>query len=182
MFAAGSDRLIAVIRRSAIGPAEDNDDQRSAWRLAGRALMYTLRFAAAPPSTATGIRRMLLNATPLPAAQQAYSPSAAKTQVTIDAVRRGEITAEPGSFWAAKAAEQDAPRPRRKARRSQQGRTKTARFLALTADRYGPLSALPLERVAAIAGELAPEVGLHQGSARTALRAAALAARDGGEA
>ena len=40
------------------------------WRAAGRALaglaLYTLRLLLAPPSTATGLRRWVLNATPLP--------------------------------------------------------------------------------------------------------------------
>ena len=66
LFAAGSDRLIAVIRRAALGPAEDGQAQRSAWRLAALALLYLLRLAAAPPSTMVGVRRALLNATPLP--------------------------------------------------------------------------------------------------------------------
>src|SRR6266704_66954 len=43
LFALTSDRLVSVIRRAALGPAEDSDDQRSAWRLAGRAALYALR-------------------------------------------------------------------------------------------------------------------------------------------
>ncbi len=179
LFALTSDRLVSVIRRAALGPAEDSDDQRSAWRLAGRAALYVLRLAAAPPSTASGVRRMLLNATPLPAKPEGYLPSPARTQACMDAIRRGEVTAEPGSFWAAKAAEQAAERARKPTRRRPSKPTKTERFLALASDRHGPLAGLPLDRVGAVAAELAPEVGLHQGSARTALRAAVLAAQDG---
>ncbi len=154
LFAAGSDRLIAVIRRSALGPAEDNNDQRSAWRLAGRALLYIVRFAVAPPSTASGVRRMLLNATPLPERDLSVAPP----RPAISAPRPGSARRQAG-------------------RKPQQ--TKTARFLALAADRNGPLAVLPLERVGAVAAKLAPEIGLHRGSARTALRAAVLAAQDG---
>jgi hypothetical protein len=66
------DRVVAVIRRHVLA-----DDEASAWtamgralaiasRLAGVAALYSLRFILAPPSTATGLRRMVLNAAPLP--------------------------------------------------------------------------------------------------------------------
>ena len=51
LFAAGSDRLVAVIRRAALGPRDDAEAQHSAWRLAGTAALYLLRLAFAPPST-----------------------------------------------------------------------------------------------------------------------------------
>jgi len=57
--------------------------------------------------------------------------------------------------------------------------TKTARFLSLVAERTGPLASIPLDRVASISAALAPEVGLNTGAARTALRKAVLAARNG---
>jgi hypothetical protein len=50
----------------------------------------------------------------------------------------------------------------------------------LVAERYGPLAGFDLSKVSRVAGELAPEVGLHPGSARAALRSAVLAARAGG--
>ena len=66
------DRVVAVIRRHVLADAE-----ASAWtalggalltasRLAGVAALYSLRFVLAPPSTATGLRRMVLAAAPLP--------------------------------------------------------------------------------------------------------------------
>jgi hypothetical protein len=66
------DRVVAVIRRHVLA-----DDEASAWTAMGRALLaasrlagvtalYSLRFALAPPSTATGLRRMVLDAAPLP--------------------------------------------------------------------------------------------------------------------
>ena len=68
------DRVVAVIRRHVLGAEE-----ASAWtamgralvavtRLAGLVLLYSLRFALAPPETATGLRRLVLNAAPLPEA------------------------------------------------------------------------------------------------------------------
>jgi hypothetical protein len=56
---------------------------------------------------------------------------------------------------------------------------KTARFLNLVTERHGSLSSIPLERVAGIAADLAPQADLNAGSARAALRKAVLAARNG---
>ena len=68
------DRVVAVIRRHVLGGAE-----RSVWAGVGRGLgavakgvglvlLYLLRFVLAAPSTAAGVRRMVLAAAPLPAA------------------------------------------------------------------------------------------------------------------
>src|SRR6266702_36279 len=57
--------------------------------------------------------------------------------------------------------------------------TKTARFLALAAERHGSLASLPLDAVAGISADLAPLIGLHPGTARAALRKAVLAAKNG---
>jgi hypothetical protein len=67
------DRVVAVVRRHVLGDAE-----RSVWSTAGRAaahavrglglvLLYGLRFVLAPPSTGAGLRRVVLNAAPVPA-------------------------------------------------------------------------------------------------------------------
>jgi hypothetical protein len=57
--------------------------------------------------------------------------------------------------------------------------TKTSRFLSLATERHGPLASIPLNRVAAISAALAPAADLNTGAARTALRKAVLAARNG---
>ncbi len=57
--------------------------------------------------------------------------------------------------------------------------TKTARFLDLVTERHGPLASIPLHRVAGISADLAPQLDLNAGAARTALRKAVLAARNG---
>lgn len=157
LFAAGADRLIAVVRRAALGRQEDDDSQRSAWRLAGRAFLYLLRFTVAAPSTAAGGRRALLLATPLPAAPdppRAITPPPPPADPDED--------------------EDRAPREPREG-------TKTAALIQVATERYGPLAAIPLDRASAIATELAPDVDLHPGSARTALRKAVLAAQAGGD-
>ncbi len=58
--------------------------------------------------------------------------------------------------------------------------TKTARFLDLVTERHGSLASVPLHRVAGISADLAPQLDLNTGAARTALRKAVLAARNGG--
>jgi hypothetical protein len=76
VFAVCTDQTVAVIRRHGLGIAED-----SAWtvlgrlvlaavRLAGIIVLYGLRFILAPAETATGLRRMVLNAAPLPGSVQ----------------------------------------------------------------------------------------------------------------
>ena len=72
------DRVVAVVRRHVLGDAE-----RSVWAAAGRGvattckalglvLLYLLRLVLAPPSTSAGLRRIVLNAAPLP---ESASPS-----------------------------------------------------------------------------------------------------------
>ena len=88
------DRVVAVIRRHVL-----SDREPSAWaaagrvavaaaRLAGRAGLYVLRFALAAPETARGLRRMVLDATPLPVlpeppAAQAAGPTRTKKAVLL---------------------------------------------------------------------------------------------------
>jgi len=59
------------------------------------------------------------------------------------------------------------------------GETKTSRFLSSVTERHGPLASIPLTRVAAISAALASAADLNAGAARTALRKAVLAARNG---
>jgi len=69
-----TDRVVSVVRRHALGISEE-----SAWRGLGRAVaglarvtgllaLYWLRFVLAPRQTAAGVRRMVLDAAPLPGA------------------------------------------------------------------------------------------------------------------
>ena len=81
-LAVAVDRVVAVIRRHVLA-----DQEPSAWitlgraaaaaaRIAGLVLLYCLRFALAAPETARGLRRMVLDAAPLPALPE---PPALKT-------------------------------------------------------------------------------------------------------
>jgi hypothetical protein len=126
------------------------EQEQSPWHGVIPLVMYLLRLILAPASTAAGLRRWLLVKTPLPA------PAAP----AVEAVPRKAITSR------------DRPAGRR-------AESKTARFLALVAGQYGPLAHFPLERVSRTSAELAPQVGLDAGAARTALRRAVLTARDG---
>jgi hypothetical protein len=67
------------------------------------------------------------------------------------------------------------PAPRRAATR--RGESKTARFLALVQERYGDLAGIDPDKVSRISTELAPEVGLDPGAARSALRPRVIKAR-----
>jgi Protein of unknown function (DUF2637) len=69
------DRVVAVIRRHVLA-----DEEPSAWagpgraaaaaaRLAGLLILYALRLLLAPPETARGVRRFILQAAPLPPVQ-----------------------------------------------------------------------------------------------------------------
>jgi len=126
------------------------EQEQSPWQAAVLLVLYLLRLLLAPPSTAAGLRRWLLMKTPLPAPTTFAVPVANPKAIT-------------GS-------------DRRAGRRAE---SKTARFLALVAERHGPLAQFPLERVSRTCAELAPQVGLDAGAARTALRRAVLVARDG---
>jgi len=86
------DRVVAVIRRHVLA-----DREPSVWvtlgraaaataRMAGLVLLYCLRFALAAPQTARGLRRMVLDAAPLPALPQApesIEPSCTKKAVLL---------------------------------------------------------------------------------------------------
>jgi len=82
------------------------DQQPSAWstlgraaaaaaRIAGRVLLYSLRFALAAPETARGLRRMVLDAAPLPGLPEAPAPEAIEPPRTKKAVLLALYRAHP---------------------------------------------------------------------------------------
>jgi len=96
------DRVVAVIRRHV-----QADKERSAWTTVARAaavaakvvvlvLLYLLRFVLAAPETARGLRRMVLDAAPLPALTQAPSPEAIRPPPTKKAVLLALYRTHPG--------------------------------------------------------------------------------------
>ena len=161
------DRVVAVVRRHVLG-----DTGRSAWAGSGRVALYLLRFTLAAPSTAKGLRRQVLALTPL--------PDAARTAVPASNV--AALAAAPTPVSAAIPA--TAPEPEAQVKVTAAGdrprSSKTARFLALVEDRHGALAGIDPAKVARIAADLAPEVGLDAGAARSALRPRVLAAQNEG--
>ena len=110
------DRVVAVVRRHVLGDAE-----RSVWAASGRGvavavrglglvLLYLLRLVLAPPSTSAGLRRIVLNAAPLPKAEpkaiesgpepEAISPPPGTKRAQLEAAYR----AHPGAWNRATAA------------------------------------------------------------------------------
>jgi hypothetical protein len=118
-------------------------------------VLWLLRLTLAPASTLSGFRAWVLEECPVAPRRRAASP-APVTAVT--------------------AASPQAIAPPRRRGRGQRADTKSAMFLALVAERHGPLSAIPLNQVAKISAVLAPEVDLNSGAARTVLRRAVLTA------
>lgn len=77
LYAACSDRLIATAGRVA------GVQETSVWRWAGVAVLYGLRGLVALPSTARGLRRKLLDATPLPGQPDAPDASGPPVLSTV---------------------------------------------------------------------------------------------------
>ena len=67
----------------------------AAARIAGLVLLYSLRFALAAPETARGLRRMVLEAAPLPAFSESPAPEAIGPPRTKKAVLLGLYRAHP---------------------------------------------------------------------------------------
>jgi hypothetical protein len=155
-YALASDTLIGVVRARALARHQDlgaplAPEEVTPLAMAGGLVLWLLRLALAPASTLAGFRGWVLEECPVAPGRRASCPSPPAVPARL---RRGRGT-----------------HPRKA--------TKTARFLSLVTERHGDLSAVPLDRVAGISAALAPEVGLHPGAARAALRKAVLAARNG---
>jgi hypothetical protein len=161
-YALASDTLIGVVRAWAITRQRSAriglaDADATPLAVIGGLVLWLLRLVLAPGSTSRGFREWVLEECPVAPGRRA----------TLAAARRA--TTDGGKAIAAS-------RPAARAT----GGTKTARFLDLVAERHGPLTTVPAAEVARISAELAPAVGLHAGSARTALCRAVLAAQNGG--
>jgi hypothetical protein len=150
LYAAGSDRLISVVRRQALSRQDDTESQRSVWHVAGVAVLYLLRFLLAPPSTATGMRRWVLASAPVPGAPIVAALTAAPEPPVSAAI--------------------PAPQKPRRQPSGRRGESKSAQLIGAyedlngTDDRYGDRS-----KASQVAQELAAQVGMQWGSARTVL-------------
>jgi hypothetical protein len=153
-YALASDTLIGVVRvisRHQHPGTALTGDTATPLAILGGLVLWLLRLAVAPASTVSGFRAWVLTECPVAPGRRAPRPAPPPTP------------ARPG-----------------RGRRTDPGKaTKTARFLDLTAERYGPLASIPLDRIARISADLAPQADLNPGAARTALRRAVLTARNG---
>jgi hypothetical protein len=159
-YALASDTLIGVIRTWVIARHQDPGNlagEVTLLALTGGVLLWLLRLTMSPASTLAGFRDWVLEECPVAPGRRAAGPAPA-----------GSPGVPP----------RDAARPRGRGRR---GETKTARFLALVAEQHESLSAIPLGSVSRISAQVAPQVDLNTGAARTALRRAVLAAQDVGQ-
>ncbi len=160
-YALASDTLIGVVRAWVIARHQAlndrlADDEATPLAAVGGLILWVLRLAVAPVSTLAGFRAWVVEECPVAPGRRAPRPvPAAPHAPTRQAITAAQL-----------------PKP------SHAG-TKTSRFLALVADRYGPLASIPLGHVSKLSADLAPQVELNTGSARRALRRAVLAAQDG---
>jgi hypothetical protein len=151
-YALASDTLITVVRaRHQQLNAAMTTETATPLAIVGGLILWLLRLVLAPASTLAGFRAWVLEECPVAPGRRAARPAPLSAP---DRPGPGEGTVP------------------RKA-------TKTARFLSLVAERYGPLASIPLDRVAAISAALAPAADLNSGAARAALRKAVLAAQNG---
>jgi hypothetical protein len=167
-YALASDTAIGVVRAWTIARQKAlnvalADDEATPLAIVGGLLLWLLRLGIAPVSTLAGFRAWVVDECPVAPGRQARSVSGAP---------RAEISPSPARPVTARSASV--------ARQRGGGRgTKTARFLALVTDRYGPLDTFPLAEVSRVSSEVAPEVGLDPGAARAALRRHVLSLRNG---
>ena len=165
-YALASDTLIGVVRAKvataqrdlAPGPAAED---ASMLAVAGGLTLWLLRLCLAPGSTLAGFRAWALAECPVAPGRRAAIVTPVAQPAVVSPLPELPAIAHQGSG-------------------SPRDGTKTARFLALVAERHGPMATNPVPAVSRISAALAPQVGLNAGSARTALRRAVLAAQDGG--
>lgn len=195
------DRVVSATRRHVLGMRGGVSPWMAAASGAGRALrfaamavLYGVRFVLAPPSTAAGVRRAVLAATPLPRAPERPAIEASGDRGADRGPGAGRTyclgpaggTLCGNALPCADHAGGSAPWPdlsdtqRKIVRRQSRPRvTKTALLIERVTERYGALALIPVDEVSQIANTLAPEVDLHPASARTALLKAVRSAGEG---
>jgi len=167
-YALASDTAIGVVRAWTIARQRAlnetlADEETTPLAILGGFLLWFLRLILAPASTLSGFRRWVLDECPVAPGRRAGGlPPRQGPQFTP---RAGQaITSRP---------------PASNPGAGSRSGTKTDRFLALVAQRYGPPADFPITNVSRVCSELAPEVDLNPGAARTALRRHVQAAQNG---
>ncbi len=161
-YALASDTAIGVVRAWTIARhrainAALADDDATPLAIIGGLLLWVLRLAIAPVSTLAGFRRWVIDECPV-----APGRTASHRGRELPSTRTKALSPRPSSTG-----QRGDLRPG----------SKTSRFLALVTARHGPLAQFPLADVSRVCTELAPEVDLDPGAARTALRRHVLAAQ-----
>ena len=172
-YALASDTAIGVIRAYAIARQRElsealAEDETTPLAVLGGVALWLLRLVLAPPSTLGGFRRWVLDECPVAPGRRMLPavPGVAALPAAADTQGGAVITrTEP-------------PRPARP--RGPRGDGKTARFLALVQERHGELAGIDPAKVSRICTDLAAEVGLNVGAARSALLPRVRAAHAGG--
>ena len=171
-YALASDTAIGVIRSWTLARQEElrealaDDVAATPLAALGGLALWLLRLMLAPASTLSGFRRWVLEEGPVAPGRRGVTGLLASPSLPPAAApARSPVTGA----------------PRHHPTHPGRHRTKTARFLALVVSRYGPLAGLPPADVSRVCAELAPQVGLNTGAARTALRREVLAAREAGQ-
>jgi hypothetical protein len=158
-YALASDTAIGVVRAWTLARQKElrdalDGDEATPLAIVGGLVLWLLRLAVAPASTLAGFRAWVVEECPVAPGRRGRP------------ARRDRQTIGAGGSVRAITRAPDAAAPRGGAREG----TKTARFLALVAGRYGPLEAFPLAEVSRVSSDLAPEADLDPGAARSALR------------
>jgi hypothetical protein len=158
-YALASDTAIGVVRAWTLARQKElrealDGDETTLLAVLGGLVLWLLRLALAPVSTLAGFRAWVVEECPV--APGRHGRPARRVHRGVSAAGLVTAIGGPGETAVRRGG---APRG-----------TKTARFLALVADRYGPLEAFPLADVSPVSAELAGEVGLDVGAARSALR------------
>jgi hypothetical protein len=184
------DRVVRTIQRHVLGMHEARspwsalaDTARRATRLWLLSVLYVLRFAVDRRNTCAGLKQAILNATPLPerpaieaAGDEGDRPRceqvARSTANGVVVIECGRELPCPDHPHGAPALAKPAPIRRKAPAGARGGLTKTERLVIKVKQRHGSnIAAIPRDQISRIATELAPEVGMHPASARTALLA-----------
>ena len=174
-YALASDTAIGVVRAWAIARQRADgeplaEDESTPLAIITGLLLWTLRLVLAPPSTLTGFRRRVLEECPTAPGRRVAAPAdvavvpAALTPGTaaIPADQPAQSEPQPGPY-----------------RRPPRRESKTSRFLALVKEHHGELAGIDAAKVSRIAADLAPQVDLNPGSARSILLPLVRAAQNG---
>ena len=174
VYTFASDTLIGVIRAYVLAKLGETDDGRTVLDIFGGLLLWVLRLTLAPASTLTGFRSWVLTCPVAPGRlAEVAAPDVPALPAAVPPGSAGIPLADPEP-------EAQVKDTGRAASRRPRAESKTAAFLALVEDRHGELAGIDPAKVARIAADLAPEVGLDVGAARSALRPRVLAAQAGG--